>query len=65
MKLTTDICKKHVPTHLQDRCEHLAYVCHQADVMGIVVEKLVAEGYLTVPTEKTNLCVFGTRKLSE
>lgn len=63
-ELTTDLCKKHTPKHLQDRCERLAYVCHQADVMGIVVEKLVAEGYLAVPEEKTNLCIFGVRKLS-
>ena len=63
-EMTTDICRKHTPKHLQDRCERLAYVCHQADVMGIVVEKLVAEGFLTVPEEKTNLCIFGVRKLS-
>ena len=63
-EMTTDICRKHTPKHLQDRCERLAYVCHQADVMGIVVEKLVADGFLTVPEEKTNLCIFGVRKLS-
>ena len=63
-EMTTNICRKHTPKHLQDRCERLAYVCHQADVMGIVVEKLVADGFLTVPEEKTNLCIFGVRKLS-
>ena len=63
-EMITDICKKHTPKHLQDRCERLAYVCHQADVMAIVVEKLVAEGYLTIPEEKTNLTIFGVKKLS-
>ena len=63
-ELTTDICKKYTPKHLQDRCERLSYVCHQADVMGIVVEKLVDDGYLVVPEERTNLCVFGVKRLS-
>lgn len=63
--MTTTICKKHTPKHLQDRCERMSYVFHQADAMGIIVEKLVADGFLTVPEEKTNLCVFGVRRLSE
>ena len=63
-ELTTDICKKYTPKHLQDRCERLAYICHQADVMGIVVERLVADGYLIVPDEQTNLCVFGVKRRS-
>lgn len=62
--IAAEICKKHTPKHLQDRCERLAHVNYQADVMGIVVEKLVADGYLTVPEERTNLCVFGVRRLS-
>lgn len=63
--MATETCKKYTPKHLQDRCERLAYVYYQADVMGIVVEKLVADGFLTVPEEHTNLCIFGVRKLSE
>ena len=62
--MTTAICKKYTPKHLQDRCERMSYVFHQADAMGIVVEKLVADGYLTVPKEPTNLCMFGVRCLS-
>lgn len=63
-EMTSDICRKHTPKHLQDRYERLAYVCHEVDVMGIVVEKLVADGFLTVPEERTNLCIFGVRRLS-
>lgn len=62
--MATEICKKYTPKHLQDRCERIAYVYYQADVMGIVVEKLVADGYLIVPKERTNLCVFGVKRLS-
>lgn len=62
--MTTAICKKYTPKHLQDRCERMSYVFHQADAMGIIVEKLVADGYLLVPDTPTNLCVFGVRRLS-
>ncbi len=62
--MATKICKKHTPKHLQDRCEQLAYVYYQADTMGIAVEKLVDEGYLIVPEEQINLCVFGVKRLS-
>ena len=62
--MTTEICKKYTPKHLQDRCERLAYAYYQADAMGIIIEKLVADGYLIVPKEQTNLCVFGVKRLS-
>ena len=62
--MATEICKKYTPKHLQGRCERLAYVYYQADAMGIIVEKLVKDGYLTVPEEQTNLCVFGVKRLS-
>lgn len=62
--MASEICKKHTPKHLQNRCERLAYAYYQADAMGIVVEKMVADGYLIVPEERTNLCVFGVRRLS-
>jgi len=62
--MATEICRKYTPKHLQDRCERLAYVYYQADAMGIVVEKLVSDGYLIVPEERINLCVFGVKRLS-
>ncbi len=62
--MATKICRKYTPKHLQDRCERLAYANYQADAMGIIVEKMVADGYLIVPEERTDLCVFGVRRLS-
>ncbi len=62
--MAAEICKKYTPKHLQDRSERLAYVYYQADTMGIIVEKLVADGYLIMPEEQTNLCVFGVKRLS-
>ena len=57
--------KKHTPKCFHDRCEQLCFVRHQADAMAIIVEKLVNEGYLIVPNEKTNLTIFGVRRISD
>lgn len=59
------ILKTYTPQHLYDRCEHLCYVRHQADAMGIIVEKLVADKYLIVPEERTNLCMYGVIQKSD
>ena len=59
------ILKKHTPRHLHDRCEHLCCVRHQADAMGIIVEKLVNEHFLIVPEERTNLCMYGVIQKSD
>lgn len=53
---------KHTPKELKKYCEQLAYVRYQADAMGIIVENLVDDGYLTVPEKRTNLCVYGVKK---
>ncbi len=53
--------KKHTPKELKEHCEQLAYIRYQADAMGIIVEKLVAEGYLTVPEKRENSCVYGVK----
>lgn len=63
-RMAAELFKKHTPKNLMDRCEHLCYVRHQMDVMGIIVEALVQTGYLTIPAEKTNLCVFGVKRES-
>lgn len=56
------IFKKHTPKELKERCEQLAYVRYQADAMGIIVENLVVDGYLTMPDKKTNLCMYGVKR---
>lgn len=57
------LLKKHAPKQLKEHCEQLAYVRYQAGAMGIIVENLVSEGFLTVPEERANLCVYGVKKL--
>ena len=63
--LAVGLFKKHTPKCFHDRCEQLCFVRHQADAMAIIVEKLVNEGYLIVPNEKTNLTIFGVRRISD
>lgn len=46
------IFNKHTPKELKEHCEQVAYVRYQADAIGIIVENLVADGYLTVPDKK-------------
>ena len=57
--------KKHTPKQLKEHCEQLAYVRYQADAMGIIVENLVSDGFLIVPEERTNLCIFGVKRNSK
>lgn len=56
------LLKDSVPKRLKDRCEHLAFICHQLDGMGWIAEYLVGTGYLTIPEKKTNLCMVGVIK---
>ncbi len=63
--LAVDIFKKHTPKYFYDRCEQVCYVRHQADAMAIIIEKFVNDGYLIVPNEKTNLTMFGVKKISD
>lgn len=63
--MACEILKRHTPEYFHDRCDHLCYVRHQADAMGIIIEKLVKERYLIIPDQKTNLCVFGVKRISE
>lgn len=62
--LATEIFKKYTPNSLRDKCERLCFVRHQADAMAIIVEKLIENKFLLVPQEKTNLCIFGVKRIS-
>lgn len=61
----TKILKRHTPKYFYDRCEQMCYIRHQADAMAVIIEKLVSYGYLVVPGEKTNLTVFGVKRISD
>lgn len=59
---SSQILKKHTPEHLTDKCEYLCFMRHQADVIGIIAEELVKIGYLKIPDERCNLCIYGVEK---
>lgn len=56
------LLKNYVPKALQNKCDQLARINHQMDVMAFLIENMVANGQLILPNEKTNLCIFGVRK---
>lgn len=55
------ILKKYTPEHLKDKCEYVCYLCHQSAAIGFIMEELVKIGYLKVPDERKNLCIYGVK----
>lgn len=58
-KQAATILDKYTPEHLKNNCEQFSYIRHQADTMAIIVHQLVEKGYLVVPNEKVNICMYG------
>lgn len=52
---------EHVPAAVKDQCGDIAKIHHRLDVSAFLMERLLAEGKLTLPSEKTPLCVWGVR----
>ena len=55
------VLSEHVPTGVRPQCGDVAKIYHRQNVMAYIMEELVADGRLTVPDEKTPLCVWGVR----
>ncbi len=51
--------KDHVPPPVRSQCGDIAKIHHRLDVAAFLMEELVAEGKITVPSEKIPLCVWG------
>ena len=64
-KMACEIFNKHTPKYFHNRYDHLCYVRHAIDTMGIMMEKLVQNQFLIVPEERTNLCMYGVRRVTE
>lgn len=58
-----EILKKQVPKALKEKCEQLAFIHYQMDVMAFIVEELAEKEYLEIPEKKENLCIFGIKKI--
>lgn len=53
------LLKTCVPEAVKDQCGDIAKIHHRLDVMAFLMEALIADGLITVPEEKTPLCVWG------
>ncbi len=56
-KILTD----HAPVAVKSQCGDVAKIHHRLDVAAFLLEKLIEDKKLTVPTEKTPLAVWGVR----
>lgn len=55
------ILAEHAPASVRSQCADIAKIHHRLDVMAFLFEKMVENGQLMVPKEKTNLCIFGVK----
>lgn len=60
--LCTEIMKDHAPASVRDQCATIAKIHHRLDVGAIILEKMIADGRLTLPQGKVPLCIFGVKK---
>ena len=60
--LCTEIMKDHAPASVRDQCAAIAKIHHRLDVGAILLERMIAEGRLTLPQGKVPLCIFGVKK---
>lgn len=59
------LLKTCVPAAVKDQCGDIAKIHHRLDVMAFLLEALIEEGKITVPEEKTPLCVWGVKVCKE
>ena len=52
---------KQVPPSVKDQCGDIAKIHHRLDVSAFLLEEMLRAGLLTLPKEKTPLCVWGVR----
>ena len=60
--LCTEIMKDHAPASVRDQCAAIAKIHHRLDVGAILLERMIADGRLTLPQGKVPLCIFGVKK---
>ena len=52
---------KTVPVRLRSQCVDIAKIHHRLDGAAFVMEALIEKGALTLPKEKTPICVYGVK----
>ncbi len=56
------ILAEHAPAALKSQCRDIAKIHHRLDVAAFLLEELIKENYLTVPSEETPLCMWGVKQ---
>lgn len=52
---------EHAPAAVKDQCGDIAKIHHRLDASAFLMERLLSDGKLTLPTKKTPLCVWGVK----
>ena len=55
------ILAEHAPASLKEKCGDIAKIHHRLDVAAFLIEELIKENKLTVPNEKTPICIWGVK----
>ena len=55
------ILAEHAPASVKEQCGDVAKIHHRLDVAAFLLEELIRENKLIVPSEKTPLCVWGVK----
>lgn len=56
------LLKTRTPSAVREQCGAIAKIRHRLDVAAVLMEELIADGRISIPKEKTPLCVWGVRK---
>ena len=56
------ILAEHAPAALKNQCRDIAKIHHRLDVAAFLLEELIKENYLTVPSAETPLCMWGVKQ---
>jgi len=56
------LLEDYVPASVKEQCGDIAKIHHRLDVAAFLIEALIDNRKLTVPEEKTPLCVWGVKK---
>lgn len=56
------ILEKTAPAAVKEQCATIAKIHHRLDVAAFILEKLIADGKLYLPKEKTPLCMWGVKE---
>lgn len=61
--IANETLKDYAPKSLKDKYGQLTQIRYQMDTAAFIVETMVKNNQLTIPTNKSNVCMFGVNKI--